>query len=110
MHPGVRRSEASDKALPEHMRTLQAILPHPKHSKHAPVPLGFIVEVRRLLCSAIPAREALKTYRLSAQDIAQLPIYKVLLQLHKAMISWCMYICGSICHVSNSLELHSPSP
>lgn len=75
--PGMCGLEGSERALPEHMRTLQALLPRPQHLKHAPVPLGFIVEVRRLLCRAIPAREALKTYHLSAQDVGSLPICKV---------------------------------
>ncbi|CAL5229746.1 g13128 [Coccomyxa viridis] len=73
---GGRGPEGPERALPEHMRTLQALLPRPEHLKHAPVPLGFIVEVRRLLCRAIPAREALRTYHLSAGDLDRLPIYK----------------------------------
>ena len=77
MPPGGRGPEGPERALPEHMRTLQALLPRPEHLKHAPVPLGFIVEVRRLLCRAIPAREALRTYHLSAGDLDRLPIYKV---------------------------------
>ena len=74
--PGVRGPEGSERALPEHMRTLQALLPRPQHLKDAPVPLGFIVAVRRLLCRAIPAREALRTYHLSAQDLGGLPVCK----------------------------------
>ena len=72
--PGVRGTE---RAPPEHVRALQALLPRPQHLKHAPVPLGFIVEVRRQLCRAIPARDALRTYHLSAQDLESLPVYKV---------------------------------
>ena len=74
---GARGSEGSERAPPEHVRTLQALLPRPEHLKHAPVPLGFIVEVRRLLCQAIPARDALRTYHLSAQDLESLPVCKV---------------------------------
>ena len=80
--PGVRWPEGSDRALPEHMRTLQALLPRPQHLKRARVPLGFIVEVRRLRCRAIPAREAMKTYLLSAQDLDSLPVYKVCCRAH----------------------------
>ena len=74
---GARGPEGPERALPEHMRTLQALLPRPERLRHAPVPLGFIVEVRRLLCRAIPAREALRTYHLSAGNLDRLPIYKV---------------------------------
>lgn len=80
--PGVRWSEGSERTPPEHVRTLQALLPQPEHLKDAPVPLGFIVEVRRLLCRAIAARDALKTYHLSAQDLESLPVYKVCFCAH----------------------------
>lgn len=63
------------------MQTLQAVLPRPQHLKHACVPLGFIIEVRRLLCRAIPAKEAMKTYHLGAQDLQRLPVCKAWPQL-----------------------------
>ena len=72
-----RQSEASERALPQHLVTLRAVLPCPERLKHARAPLGFIVAVRRLLCRAIPAKEALKVYHLSAEDLQRLPICKV---------------------------------
>ena len=72
-----RQSEASERALPQHLVTLRAVLPCPERLKHARVPLGFMVAVRRLLCKAIPAKEALKAYHLSAEDLQRLPICKV---------------------------------
>ena len=75
-----RQSEGSERALPQHLRTLQAVLPCPEHLKHARVPLGFMVAVRRLLCRAIPAKEALKAYHLSAEDLQRLPTCKVACQ------------------------------
>ena len=72
-----RQSEGSERALPQHLRTLQAVLPCPVHMQHARAPPGFMVAVRRLLCRAIPAREALKAYHLSAEDLQRLPICKV---------------------------------
>ena len=72
-----RQSEASERALPQHLVTLRAVLPCPKRLKHARVPLGFMVAVRRLLCRAIPVKEALKVYHLFAEDLQRLPICKV---------------------------------
>ena len=59
------------------MRTLQAVLPRPQALKHSRVPLGFMVEVRRLLCRAILAKQALRMYQLSAQELQTLPVCKV---------------------------------
>ena len=72
-----RLSEGSERALPQHLKTLQAVLPCPERLKHARVPLGFIVAVRRLLCTAVTAKEALKAYHLSTEDLQRLPICKV---------------------------------
>ena len=74
------------RALPQHMRTLQTVLPRPQALKHSRVPLGFMVEVRRLLCRAIPARQALRMYQLSAQELQRLPVCKV---RHPAPIAAC---------------------
>ena len=59
------------------MRTLQAVLPRPQALKHSRVPLGFMIEVRGLLCRAIPEKQALRMYQLTAQELQTLPVCKV---------------------------------
>lgn len=67
----------SARVLPQQVRTLQAVLPRPQALKHSRVPLGFMIEVRGLLCRAIPAKLALRAFQLSARELQTLPVCKV---------------------------------